>query len=136
MSQQTKCGSFFKVVFFAFFVLFDILKVYYILTGVIMTNVKINDPWFESLYKAEFNSSPIKFLETFKSLLADRNQREKKIVSLLKQYEKSEMSVGKIAEELDIDRDKVLSLMERHNIYLVDYDLTTENKTIEKYLVN
>ncbi len=31
-----------------------------------MTNVEINDPWFESVYKSEFNANPTKFLETFK----------------------------------------------------------------------
>ncbi len=31
-----------------------------------MTNVEINDPWLESVYKSEFDANPTKFLETFK----------------------------------------------------------------------
>jgi hypothetical protein len=42
--------------------------------------------------------------------------------------------VGKIAENLNIEREDVLRLMERHNIYLVDYDFEEDEKTIEKYL--
>lgn len=100
-----------------------------------MTTFEINDPWFEDLYRIEFNANPVKFLDTFKTLLTERNQREKRIVNLLKQYENSEISVGKIAEKLNIDREEVLSLMVKHNIYLVDYDFVQEEKVIEKYFI-
>jgi len=42
--------------------------------------------------------------------------------------------VGKIAENLNIDRDDVLKLMEKHNIYLVDYNFAEDEQTIAKYL--
>ena len=100
-----------------------------------MTNIEINDPWFESIYKSEFNANPIKFLETFKTLLSDKYRREKKILSLLKKYSKEEMSVGKIAENLQLDRDEVLALMKEHNIYLVDYDFYEDEKTLLKYVI-
>jgi len=94
-----------------------------------MMNVEINDPWFESVYKSEFNASPTKFLETFKTLLSEQHRREKKIVSLLKKYSEAKISVGKIAENLTIDRDGVLELMQKHDIYLVDYDFEEDEKT-------
>ena len=78
-----------------------------------MTNVEINDPWFESVYKSEFNANPIKFLETFKILLSEQHQREKKIVMLLKRYSEAKVSVGKIADNLNINRDEVLELMKK-----------------------
>jgi len=101
-----------------------------------MTNLQIQDPWFEGIYRVEFNSNPTKFLETFRELLTDRNKREKKIVNLLKQYESGEISVGKIAQKLDLSREEVLNLMEKHNVYLVDYDFAEDEQTIEKYLIN
>jgi predicted HTH domain antitoxin len=55
-------------------------------------------------------------------------------VELLKQYENSEISVGKIAENLNIEREDVLQLLEKYNIYLVDYDFEEDEKTIKKYL--
>jgi DNA-directed RNA polymerase specialized sigma subunit len=94
----------------------------------------MNDPWIEALYKVEFNANPTEFLEKIKKLFTEDKKREKRVVELLKQYENSEISVGKIAENLNIDRDDVLHLMEKHNIYLVDYDFSEDEQTIEKYL--
>jgi len=54
----------------------------------------------------------------------------------LQQYKNAKISVGKIADKLYIDRDEVLSLMEKYDIYLVDYDWNEEKKVVEKYLVN
>ena len=94
----------------------------------------MTDPWIEALYKIEFNANPTAFLEKIKKLFTEDKKREKRVVELLKQYEDAEISVGKIAEKLNIDREDVLRLMEKHNIYLVDYDFAEDEKTIEKYL--
>ena len=94
----------------------------------------MTDPWIEALYKIEFNANPTAFLEKIKKLFTEDKKREKRVVELLKQYEDSEISVGKIAEKLNIEREDVLRLMEKHNIYLVDYDFAEDEKTIEKYL--
>jgi DNA-directed RNA polymerase specialized sigma subunit len=103
-----------------------------------MTTLQINDPWFESLYKTEFHANPNEFLKTFKSLLSEKREREQRIISLLESYKNAEMSVATIAEKLNIDRDEVLSLMNKHNIYLIDedYDLSLDNQTVQEYLVN
>ena len=102
----------------------------------IMTNVEINDPWFESVYRSEFNANPVKFLETFKILLLEKHRREKKTVSLLKKYAKAEMSVGKIAENLGIDREEVWALMKKYNVDLVDYSWKDEAKNVDNFLSN
>ena len=99
-----------------------------------MTTLPMSDPWIEALYKVEFNANPTEFLEKIKKLFTEDKKREKRVVQLLKQYENSEISVGKIAENLNIDRDDVLKLMEKHNIYLVDYDFAEDEQTIKKYL--
>jgi len=99
-----------------------------------MTTLPMTDPWIEALYKIEFNANSTEFLEKIKKLFTEDKKREKKIVQLLKQYENSEISVGKIAENLNIDREDVLELMKKHNIYLVDYDFSEDEKSIQKYL--
>ncbi len=99
-----------------------------------MTNVKINDPWFENLYKTEFNANPTKFLETFRELLYEKRQREKKIIALLERYKNIDISVGKIAENLNLDKEEVLSLMAKYNVDLVDYNWLDEEKNIENFL--
>jgi len=99
-----------------------------------MTTLPMTDPWVETLYNVEFNANPEKFLEKIKKLFAEDKKREKKVVELLKQYKNSEISVGKIAENLNINRDDVLKLMEKHNIYLVDYNFEEDEQTIRKYL--
>jgi len=101
-----------------------------------MTNVEINDPWFESVYKSEFNANPTKFSETFKTLLSEKHRREKKIVSLLKRYSEAKISVGKIAEKLNIDREEVWALMKKYNVDLVDYSWQDEAKNIDNFLSN
>ena len=69
--------------------------------------IQINDPWFENIYNTEFEGNSSKFLETIKSLLIEKNQREKKVIKLLKQYQESKISLGKIAQNLNIiDEDK------------------------------
>ncbi len=101
-----------------------------------MTTLRMTDPWIETLYRVEFNANPHKFLEKIKKLLTEEKRREKKVVELLKQYENAEISVGKIAENLNIERDDVMRLMKEHNIYLVDYDFAEDERTIEKYLTS
>lgn len=100
-----------------------------------MTTLHMTDPWIEALYKVEFNANPHKFLEKIKKLLTEEKKREKRVVDLLKQYENSEISVGKIAENLNIERKDVFRLMKEHDIYLIDYDFAEDEKTIEKYLI-
>jgi len=99
-----------------------------------MTTIQINDPWFESLYRNEFGANSNKFLETIKTLLRERNEREKKIVSLLHQYKNSEISIGKIAENLNVDRENILSLLTKHNINFVDYSWEEEQKNVADFL--
>lgn len=101
-----------------------------------MTQVKINDPWFENIFKTEFNSSEVQFLSKFKALLTKERQREKQIISLLEKYKNADMSLGKISEKLNIDRNELFELMEKYNTYLADgdYDLSQDEKTINKYL--
>ena len=43
----------------------------------------------------------------------------KRVVALLYQYEDANISIGKIAENLHIDREEVLALLSKHNI---DFD--------------
>ena len=100
-----------------------------------MNAIPMTDPWVDNIYKVEFNADPIKFFEKIKRLLTEDRKKEKRVVELLKQYENAEISVGKIAEKLNITRDDVLNLMEEHNVYLVDYDFSEDEKTIEKYLI-
>ncbi len=101
-----------------------------------MTQVKINDPWFESIYTTEFNANPIEFVSKFKTLLIQERQKEQKIISLLQRYKNTELSLGNIAEKLNIDKEELLSLMKKYDFYLVDedYELSQDKKTINKYL--
>jgi len=99
-----------------------------------MTTIQINDPWFESLYKSEFGANPTKLIETVKALLTEKNQREKKIITLLQQYQDAEISIGKIAENLNLDREEVLALLEKYDMDLVDYSWKEEQKNVDAFL--
>jgi predicted DNA-binding protein YlxM (UPF0122 family) len=99
-----------------------------------MNAIPMTDPWVDNIYRVEFNADPTKFFEKIRKLLTEDKKREKRVVELLKQYENAEISVGKIAEKLNITKDDVLDLMEKHDVYLVDYDFAEDEKTIEKYL--
>ncbi len=99
-----------------------------------MTTIKIDDPWLENLYHKEFGANPAKFIETIKTLLAEKHKKEKKAISLLKQYKDSKISIGKIAENLNIEKEEVLSLLAQNNIDFVDYNLTEEKKNVDAFL--
>ncbi len=101
-----------------------------------MTEVKINDPWFEDIYKKQFNANPVEFINKFKMLLISEREREKRLISLLEKYKKSELSLGNIAEKLNIDKEKLLRLMAKYDLCLIDdeYELAQDKKTIQKYL--
>ena len=100
-----------------------------------MNAIPMTDPWIENVFTIEFKSDSKKFLAKIKKLLTEDKKKEQKITELLKQYQNSEISVGKIAEQLNISKNDVLDLMEEHNVYLVDYDFSEDEKTIEKYLI-
>ena len=93
--------------------------------------IQINDPWFENLYYKEFGANATKFIDEIKTLLVERYQREKQVVSLLRQYQDAKISIGKIAENLHIDREKVLA---QHNIDFVDYDMGEEKRNIDGFM--
>ncbi len=99
-----------------------------------MTTININDPWFENIYNKEFEANPTKFIETIKTLLVEKYQKEKRVIFLLEQYKDAKISIGKIAEDLNIDREKVLSLLAQHNIDFVDYSLADEKRNIDDFL--
>ena len=96
--------------------------------------IQINDPWFENLYYKEFGANATKFIEEIKTLLIDRYQREKQIVTLLHQYKDAKISIGEIAQKLHIDREKVLALLAQHNIDFVDYSMVEERENIDDFL--
>jgi len=99
-----------------------------------MYTIPMSDPWIENIFTIEFKSDHNKFLEKIKKLLTEDKKREQQIAKLFKEYENAEISVGKMAEQLHMSKDDVLDLMEKHNVYLVDYDFSEDEKTIEKYL--
>jgi len=43
-----------------------------------MTTIQISDPWFENLYNREFEANATKFIETIKTLLVEKYQKEKR----------------------------------------------------------
>jgi predicted HTH domain antitoxin len=100
----------------------------------IKMTIQINDPWFENLYYKEFGANTTKFIDEIKMLLVERYQREKQVISLLHQYQDSKISIGKIAENLHIDKEKVLALLAQHNIDFVDYDMGEEKRNIDDFM--
>ena len=96
--------------------------------------IQIDDPWFESLYTKEFGANSTKFVEEIKSLLVERYQKEKRVVALLHQYQDANISIGKIAENLHIDREEVLALLKKYNIDFVDYSLENEKENVDAFL--
>jgi len=96
--------------------------------------IQINDPWFETLYTKEFGANATKFVEEIKALLVERYQKEKRVISLLHQYQNADISIGKIAENLHINREEVLTLLKKHNIDFVDYSLKEEKQNIDSFL--
>ena len=96
--------------------------------------IQINDPWFENLYTKEFGANTNRFIAEIKMLLVEKHQREAHLVSLLQQYKDSQISIGKIAQNLHIDREKVLALLTQHGIDFVDYDMGEEKQYINDFM--
>ena len=94
----------------------------------------MTDPWVDNIYRVEFNADPTKFFKKTRRLLTEDKKKKKRVASLLKQYENAEISVGRIAEKLDLSREEVLDLFEKHNIDLVDYNWADEEKNIDFFL--
>ncbi|MCK5855198.1 MAG: UPF0175 family protein [Sulfurovaceae bacterium] len=69
-----------------------------------------------------------------KALLVERYQKEKRVVALLHQYRDANISIGKIAENLHIDREEVLALLRKHDIDFVDYSLEDEKRNVDDFL--
>ena len=67
-------------------------------------------------------------------MLVERYHKEKKLISLLHQYRDSNISLGKIAENLQIDKEEVLALLKKHSIDFVDYSLEDEKRNVDDFL--
>lgn len=101
-----------------------------------MTNLQMNDTWLENVFFAEFKGDSVSFLDNYKSLLSEKRKREKRTMSLLQRYKNAELSVGKIAEKLNLDREDIWALMKKYNVDLVDCSWNDESKNVDKFLSN
>lgn len=101
-----------------------------------MTQIKINDPWLENIFKTEFNENSMEFLSKFKKLLTKERQREQQIISLLEKYKNTNLSLTSISQKLNISKDELLLLMDKYDFFLIDddYDLLQDEKTIKKLI--
>lgn len=101
-----------------------------------MTQIKINDPWLENIFKTEFNENSMEFLSKFKKLLTKERQREQQIISLLEKYKNANLSLTSISQKLNISKDELLLLMDKYDFFLIDddYDLLQDEKTIKKLI--
>jgi len=93
-----------------------------------MTALQTSDQFISTILKTKFHNDKEKLIEAIKELFKKEFTKELREFNLLKAYENGELSIGQIAQYLDISKSEVLTLLEKYEIPFIDVD--------EEYLQN
>jgi hypothetical protein len=87
-----------------------------------MNAIPTNDPVIETIIQTKFHNDTTKFLEAVKEFFQKDSKAETYEYNLLKAYDRGELSIGQIANILNLDKLEVMELLEKYDIAFVRVD--------------
>ncbi len=90
--------------------------------GVFMQVVEIKDPYIATIFETKFYNDKDKFISAIKELFEIKSKLEMQEYNLLKAYERGELSLGQVANILNISKSETLELLKKYDISFVNID--------------
>ena len=87
-----------------------------------MQTIQIQDSFITTLLETKFYNDKSKFIEAIKELFQTKSKLETQEYNLLKAYDRGELSLGQVANILNISKSDAMELLNKYDIPFVRVD--------------
>ncbi len=87
-----------------------------------MQTIQIQDSFITTLLETKFYNDKNKFIEAIKELFQTKSKLETQEYNLLKAYDRGDLSLGQVANILNISKSETMELLKKYNIPFVRVD--------------
>ena len=87
-----------------------------------MQTIQIQDSFMVTLLETKFYNDKSKFIEAIKELFQIKSKLETQEYNLLKAYDRGELSLGQVANILNLSKSDTMELLKKYNIPFVRVD--------------
>ncbi len=87
-----------------------------------MQTIQIQDSFITTLLETKFYNDKSKFIEAIKELFQTKSKLETQEYNLLKAYDRGELSLGQVANILNISKSETMELLNKYDIPFVRVD--------------
>ena len=87
-----------------------------------MQTIQIQDSFITTLLETKFYNDKSKFIEAIKELFQTKSKLETQEYNLLKAYDRGELSLGQVANILNISKSETMELLKKYDIPFVRVD--------------
>lgn len=87
-----------------------------------MQTIQIQDSFIVTLLETKFYNDKAKLIEAIKELFQTKSKLETQEYNLLKAYDRGELSLGQIANILNLSKAEIMELLKKYDIPFVRVD--------------
>ena len=87
-----------------------------------MQTIQIQDSFITTLLETKFYNDKSKFIEAIKELFQSKSKLETQEYNLLKAYDRGELSLGQVANILNISKSETMELLKKYDIPFIRVD--------------
>ncbi len=87
-----------------------------------MQTIQIQDSFITTLLETKFYNDKSKFIEAIKELFQTKSKLERQEYNLLKAYDRGELSLGQVANILNLSKADTMELLKKYDIPFVRVD--------------
>ena len=87
-----------------------------------MQTIQIQDSFITTLLETKFYNDKSKFIEAIKELFQTKSKLERQEYNLLKAYDRGELSLGQVANILNLSKADTMELLKKYDIPFVGVD--------------
>ena len=87
-----------------------------------MQTIQIQDSFMVTLLETKFYNDKSKFIEAIKELFQTKSKLEAQEYNLLKAYDRGELSLGQVANILNLSKAETMELLKRYDIPFIRVD--------------
>ena len=87
-----------------------------------MQTIQIQDSFITTLLETKFYNDKSKFIEAIKELFQSKSKLETQEYNLLKAYDRGELSLGQVANILNLSKADTVELLKKYDIPFVRID--------------
>lgn len=87
-----------------------------------MQIIQIQDSFITTLLETKFYNDKAKFIEAIKELFQTKSKLEAQEYNLLKAYDRGELSLGQVANILNLSKNDTMELLKKYDIPFIRVD--------------